>query len=79
LEEANTIARARLQPTLDDITEKAEKQRARDEEIRLDQERQQREAENERIRQAELKQDIKNAQGKSTIPSGFWSANNVCS
>ncbi|KAK7903592.1 Eisosome assembly protein [Exophiala xenobiotica] len=37
--EIDAIARARLQPTLDDITEKAEKQRARDEEIRLEQER----------------------------------------
>ncbi|RMZ92680.1 hypothetical protein DV736_g112, partial [Chaetothyriales sp. CBS 134916] len=60
--EIDTIARMRLQPTLDDITEKAEQQRARDEETRLDQERQKREAMSEKMRQAEIKQDLKKAQ-----------------
>ncbi|RMZ81979.1 hypothetical protein DV737_g2284, partial [Chaetothyriales sp. CBS 132003] len=60
--EIDAIARTRLQPMLDDITEKAEQQRARDEEIRLDQERQRQEAINEKTRQAEMKQDLKKAQ-----------------
>jgi len=50
--EVDAIAKARLQPTLDDITEKAEKQRARDEELRLEQEKQKAEADKEK---AELK------------------------
>ncbi|RMD44256.1 hypothetical protein DV735_g821, partial [Chaetothyriales sp. CBS 134920] len=60
--EIDAIARARLQPTLNDITEKAEQQRARDEETRLDKERQQREVMNEKLRQAEVKLDLKKAQ-----------------
>ncbi|KAI9875875.1 MAG: hypothetical protein M1823_007381, partial [Watsoniomyces obsoletus] len=60
--EIDAIARARLQPTLDDITEKAEKQRARDEEIRLEQERQKAEAEKEKQRQREIQQGVKENQ-----------------
>ncbi|RMZ80654.1 hypothetical protein DV738_g2653, partial [Chaetothyriales sp. CBS 135597] len=60
--EIDAIARARLQPTLNDITEKAEQQRARDEEMRLDKERQEREVMNEKLRQAEIKLDLKKAQ-----------------
>lgn len=66
--EVEAIARARLQPTLDDITEKAEKQRARDEEIRMDQERQKAEAEREKQRQAEIKQGVKETQRKWYLP-----------
>jgi hypothetical protein len=62
--EIDAIAKQRLQPTLDEITEKAEKQRARDEEIRLDQERLKQEQETERQRQAEIKKEMKEAQGK---------------
>lgn len=51
--ELDAIARARLQPTLDDITEKAEKQRARDEEIRVEKARQVEAARVEKARQVE--------------------------
>lgn len=53
--EVEAIARARLQPTLDDITRKAEEQRARDEELRL-----------EREREAEAKAAVRAAAGKKT-------------
>jgi hypothetical protein len=62
--EIDAIARARLQPTLDDITDKAEKQRARDEENRLEQERLKAEAEAEKQRQKEIDQGIKENQRK---------------
>ena len=63
-EEIDAIARARLQPTLDDITQKAEEQRARDEEIRLEQERVRAETEAEKKRQAEIKATQKALAGK---------------
>jgi len=47
--EVDAIARARLQPTLDEISEKAEAQRARDEEIRIEEERKKREIEARRL------------------------------
>jgi hypothetical protein len=62
--EIDAIAQARLQPTLDDITEKAEKQRALDEENRLEQERIKAEALKEKQRQAEVKQELKETQSK---------------
>ena len=62
--EIDAIAKARLQPTLDDITEKAEKQRARDEEIRLDQERLKAEQAKEKQRQTEVKAELKETQSK---------------
>ena len=64
-EEVDAIARARLQPTLDEISDKAEKQRAADEEARLDAELKKREADNERMRQQEVKNEMKATQGKS--------------
>ncbi|OAG42197.1 hypothetical protein AYO21_03651 [Fonsecaea monophora] len=57
--EIDAIAKARLQPTLDEITEKAEQQRARDEELRLEQERLKAEQEAEKRRQAEIKAEQK--------------------
>lgn len=57
--EIDAIAKARLQPTLDDISEKAEAQRARDEELRLEQERLKAEADKEKQRQAEIQQGLK--------------------
>ncbi|KAJ4504734.1 Eisosome assembly protein [Exophiala dermatitidis] len=59
--EIEEIAKARLQPTLDEITEKAEQQRARDEEIRLEQERLKAEQATEKQRQAETKAELKAA------------------
>ncbi|KAI1613945.1 hypothetical protein EDD37DRAFT_635213 [Exophiala viscosa] len=57
--EIDAIARARLQPTFDEINEKAEAQRARDEEIRKEQERIKAEQEAERQRQAKIKAEQK--------------------
>lgn len=62
--EIDAIARARLQPTLDDITEKAEKQRAHDEEVRLEQARQKEAADKEKQRQSEIQQGIRRDQRK---------------
>ncbi|KAK5082659.1 Eisosome assembly protein [Lithohypha guttulata] len=67
--ELDAIARARLQPTLDDITEKAEKQRALDEERRMDLERQRQQAEREKIRSAETAAQVKAEHGQSTSHS----------
>ena len=63
--EIDAIAKAKLQPTLDDITDKAEKQRAHDEEVRLEQERQKVETEKEKQRQKEIQQGIKQNQRRS--------------
>ncbi|KAF2433444.1 hypothetical protein EJ08DRAFT_647468 [Tothia fuscella] len=57
--EIDNIAAARVQPTLDRINETAEKQRARDAEIRLDEAEKKRQAHNEKQRQAELKSEQK--------------------
>lgn len=62
--EIDAVAAARIQPTLDEINEKTEKQRARDEEIRLDQEEKKRQAQNEKERAAELKAEEKRAKGE---------------
>lgn len=62
--ELDAIARARLQPTLDDITEKAEKQRALDEEKRLEEERQREQAAKEKARAAETAAQVKADTGK---------------
>ncbi len=61
--EIDAIAKARLQPTLDEITEKAEKQRARDEEIRQEQERIKAEQEAEKSRIAQEKAEQRAAAG----------------
>lgn len=71
------VARARLQPTFDDISEKAAEQRARDEEraaaqrareeeAKLDQEEKKRTAEREKARDAEMKAELKKAKGKQS-------------
>ncbi|EXJ95988.1 hypothetical protein A1O1_01114 [Capronia coronata CBS 617.96] len=62
--EIDAIAKARLQPTLDEITEKAEQQRARDEEIRLEQERVKAEQMTEKQRLADIKAEQKAAAGR---------------
>ncbi|PNS17669.1 chorismate synthase [Sphaceloma murrayae] len=53
--EIEAIAAARLKPTLDEISENAEKRRARDEEIRLDMEEKKRQELSERQREREVK------------------------
>ena len=69
--DVDAIARARLQPTLDEISDKAEKQRARDEEIRLEQEKIKRDTETEKSRQAEVKAEQKRIAGESLILLGW--------
>jgi hypothetical protein len=62
--EIDEIAQRRIQPTLDGINEKAEQQRAKDEEIRLDEEQRKREARSEKKRQAALKAEEKRIKRK---------------
>jgi hypothetical protein len=77
--DVEAVARSRLQPALDEITENAEQQRANDVEARLDAEERQRHAAVERQREAEMreleKQDKGTAknkgEGKVTIPKFF--------
>lgn len=57
--ELDAIARARLQPTLDEISDKAEKQRARDEEERLERERKLEQERVEKARAAETAAQVK--------------------
>jgi hypothetical protein len=71
----DAIAQARIQPTLDEITEKTEKRRAEDErrraeeeERRLEMEEKKRREKNEKERAAEIKAEEKNIRGLSTSP-----------
>lgn len=66
--DVDTVAKSRLQPTLDDINEKAEIQRAREAEAKLEQEEQKRQADLEKQRNADLKADQKRARGKCDLP-----------
>ena len=69
--ELDAIARARLQPTLDDISEKAEKQRARDEEVRLERERQQEQAAKEKARADSTAAQVKAEHGKPSLSARY--------
>lgn len=62
--EIDEIARKRIQPTLDDINDKSEKQRAKDEEARLDEEERKRGLRTEKHRQAEIKSIEKRIKSK---------------
>lgn len=62
--ELDAIAKARLQPTLDDIADKAEKQRARDEELRLERERKLDQERTEKARAAETAAALKFESGE---------------
>ncbi|KAF7845893.1 hypothetical protein BT93_L0156 [Corymbia citriodora subsp. variegata] len=68
--EVDAIARARLQPTLDDISRKAEEQRARDEALRLEKERQAEQAARDKQREANTKAETKAAAGKQIKYTG---------
>ncbi|KAG9880711.1 hypothetical protein KCU98_g18538, partial [Aureobasidium melanogenum] len=57
--ELDAIAQSRLKPTLDEIHDNAEKKRARDEEIRLDQEERRRAQMSEKEREKEVKAETK--------------------
>lgn len=59
----DAIAKARLQPTLDDIAEKAEKQRAVDEEERLEKARKEQQVQTEKTRAAAIAAETKAAAG----------------
>jgi hypothetical protein len=61
--EVDAIASARVQPVLDGINDRAATQLAREEEIRLDEEERRREAQLDKERNAEIKQDDKLANG----------------
>ncbi|KGO39076.1 Eisosome protein 1 [Penicillium expansum] len=61
----DAVARSRLQPTFDEITENAELRRAHDIEARLDAEEEQRHAAVERQREAEVKELEKQEKGAS--------------
>jgi hypothetical protein len=70
--DVDAIAQARIQPTLDEITEKTEKRlaedekrRAEEEERRLDMEEQKRRDRIEKERAAEIKAELKQGRGKS--------------
>lgn len=66
--DVDAIARARLQPTLDEISDNAEQRRARDEELRLEQEKQKRDAEIEKQRAADIKAELKKQRGIRSSP-----------
>lgn len=59
----DAVAQSRIQPTLDNINSKAEEKRARDEELRLEQEQKKKQADTEKARAAELKAEQKRAKG----------------
>lgn len=61
--DVEAVARSRLQPALDEITENAEQQRANDVEARLDAEERQRHAAVERQREAEMRELEKQDKG----------------
>ena len=63
--EIDAIAQARLQPTLDEISEKAEKQRALDAERQFELEKKKRQEQEEKTRQAEIKAGEKRGKGKA--------------
>lgn len=68
--DVDAVARARLQPAFDEITENAELRRAHDIEARLDAEEEQRRADLERQREAEVKELEK--QEKGQLPCHFF-------
>lgn len=57
--DVNVVAQARIQPTLDEITEKTEKRRAEEEEQRLEMEEKKRQTQTEKEHAAELKAEQK--------------------
>ena len=61
----NAIAQARLQPTFDEITDKAEKRRAEDAERQFELEKKQRREQEEKVRLAEIKAEEKKGKGKT--------------
>lgn len=62
--EIDAVAQARIQPTLDEITEKTEKRRAEEEERRLEEAEKRRQAQTEKERADDLKAEEQRARGK---------------
>lgn len=69
--DVEAIARSRIQPTLDEISNRAEEQRAREVEQRLDKERKQQLSELDRSRQAEIRAEDKRQNGENGRISCF--------
>ena len=65
--DVDAVAKSRIQPTLDEISNKAEAQRAREADIRLDQEEKKRQANLEKQRDADTKAAKRTAAGKHYI------------
>lgn len=65
--DVDAIAKSRIQPTLDDMNEKAETQRARELEIKLERGEHERQTELEKRRATELKAEQKKARGMNTF------------
>lgn len=65
--DVEAVARSRVQPTLSEIHDHAEKQRAKELEERLDAEQKQRREATERQREAELRAEEKRMRGKSSV------------
>jgi Eisosome protein 1 len=63
--EIDAIAQARLQPTLDEITEKAERRRAEDAERQFELEKKQRKEQEEKARLAEIKSEERRGKGNA--------------
>lgn len=75
--EVDAIAKSRIQPTLDDINEKAENQRAREAEIKLEEEEQERQADLDKRRSADLKTEQKRVRGMRTSVLPIPKATNI--
>jgi hypothetical protein len=65
--EIDAIAQARLQPTLDEISDKAEKRRAEDAERQFELEKKKRNEQEEKARQAEIKAEEKKGKGNNPL------------
>ena len=66
--DVDAVAMRNVQPVLDDINDKAEKQRARQEEVRLEQEEATRLAQQEKAREKEVRAEQKRAKGNKNVP-----------
>jgi hypothetical protein len=77
--EIDAIAMANIKPTLDEINATAEKQRARDEEIRLEKDEQRRQSQKEKDRNAENKALMKRMKSKLGLSWMIICINVFCS
>lgn len=69
--EIDAIAQGRMQPTLDEIAETAENRRARDEEIRLDQEQRKAQALKEKEREKETAEEVRKQKSFEKMQAQF--------